>query len=126
MIRSVYIVHTGMQWRMLPSNLPSWHTVYQQTQRWLKAGVFEAIVHDLRSLLCELAERAPSPRAALLDGRTLPSTPESGARAGYDGHKRRKVHMAGDTLGHLLAVIGPATPMTAYRVPDDTGTMRCS
>jgi hypothetical protein len=33
--------------------------------------------------------------------------PESGARAGYDGAKRRKgskVHIAVDTLGHLLAL----------------------
>ena len=43
----------------------------------------------------------------ILDGRTLQSTCESGARAGYDGYKRKKgskVHMAVDTLGHLLAV----------------------
>jgi hypothetical protein len=35
------------------------------------------------------------------------STPESGARGGYDGAKRRKgskVHAAVDTLGHLLAL----------------------
>ena len=43
----------------------------------------------------------------ILDSRTLQSTPESGARAGYDGAKRRKgskVHAAVDTLGHLLAL----------------------
>jgi transposase len=37
----------------------------------------------------------------------LQSTPESGARAGYDGakrHKGSKVHLAVDTLGHLLAL----------------------
>jgi hypothetical protein len=42
-----------------------------------------------------------------MDGRTLQSSPESGGRAGYDGYKRRKgskVHIAVDTLGHLLAV----------------------
>ncbi len=42
-----------------------------------------------------------------MDGRTLQSSCESGPRAGYDGYKRRrgsKVHMAVDTLGHLLAV----------------------
>jgi transposase len=103
-----YIVHTGMQWRMMPNDLPPWHTVYQQTQRWTKAKVFEALVHDLRMLLREIAERNPQPTAAILDGRTLQSTPESGERAGYDGHKRRKgskVHRAVDTLGHLLAAI---------------------
>ncbi|ABC28193.1 Transposase and inactivated derivatives [Hahella chejuensis KCTC 2396] len=48
----------------------------------------------------------------ILDSRTLQSTPESGARAGYDGAKRRKgskVHLAVDTLGQLLALrIPPA------------------
>lgn len=103
-----YIVRTGVQWRMMPNDLPSWYTVYQQTQRWLNAGVFEDLVRDLRMLLRELAGRPPQPRAAILDGRTLQSSPESGARAGYDGHKRRKgskVHLAVDTLGQLLAVV---------------------
>ena len=103
-----YIVRTGVQWRMMPNDLPPWYTVYQQPQRWLNAGVFADLVRDLRMLLRELAGRPPQPRAAILDGRTLQSSPESGARAGYDGHKRRKgskVHLAVDTLGQLLAVV---------------------
>ena len=103
-----YIVRTGMQWRMIANDLPPWYTVYQQMQRWLKAGVFEDMVHDLRMLMREINDRMPQPRAAILDSRTLQSTPESGARAGYDGHKRRKgskVHIAVDTLGQLLAVL---------------------
>jgi len=103
-----YIVRTGIQWRMMPNDLPPWYTVYQQTQRWLHAGVFEDLVRDLRMMLREIAGRPPQPRAAILDGRTLQSSPESGARAGYDGYKRRqgvKVHMAVDTLGQLLAVV---------------------
>jgi transposase len=81
--------------------------VYQQSQRWLKAGVFEAMVHDLREVLRVAQGRNPQPSAAIFDSRTLQSTPESGTRAGYDGAKRRrgsKVHMAVDTLGHLLAL----------------------
>jgi transposase len=103
-----WLARTGAQWRMLPNDLPPWYTVYQQTQRWLRAGVFAAIVHDLRMLLREIAERAPQPRAAIFDSRTLQSSPESGDRAGYDGAKRRrgsKVHIAVDTLGQLLAVL---------------------
>ena len=103
-----YIVRTGMQWRFMPNDLPPWYTVYQQTRRWVKAGVFEALVHDLRSLLREIEGRQPQPRAAIFDGRTLQSSPESGARAGWDGYKRRKgskVHLAVDTLGQLLAAI---------------------
>jgi transposase len=103
-----WIARTGAQWRMMPNDLPPWSAVYQQTQRWLKAGVFEALVHDLRMLLREIAERAQQPSAAIFDARTLQSSPESGARAGFDGHKRRKgskVHIAVDTLGHLLALL---------------------
>lgn len=102
-----YFVRGGQAWRMLPNDLPPWHVVHQQTRRWIKAGVFEAIVHDLRRILRLLDDRRSRPTAAVLDSRTLQSTPESGARAGYDGAKRRKgskTHMAVDTLGHLLAL----------------------
>jgi transposase len=102
-----YIVGTGAQWRWMPHDLPPWHVVYQQSQRWIKAGVFESLVHDLRAVLRIADGRKESPTAAIIDSRTLQSTPESGARAGYDGAKRRKgskVHLAVDTLGHLLAL----------------------
>jgi transposase len=102
-----YIVKTGNQWRMMPHDLPPWPVVYQQTQRWIRAGCFEILVEDLRSLLREFAGRNGKPTAMILDSRTLQSTPESGGRAGYDGAKRRKgskVHAAVDTLGHLLAL----------------------
>jgi transposase len=92
---------------MLPHDFPPWEAVYQQTQRWLAAGCFEAMVHDLRALLRLTAGRASEPTAAILDSRTLQSTPESGHRTGYDGAKRKKgskVHAAVDTLGHLLAL----------------------
>jgi transposase len=98
-----WLVRAGAPWRLMPGDLPPWPAVYQQTQRWLRAGCFEAIVHDLRALLRVAQGRRGEPTAAVFDGRTLQSTPESGARAGYDGHKRRKgskVHMAVDTLGH--------------------------
>jgi len=36
------------------------------------------------------AGRPPDPTAAVIDSRTLQSTPESGARAGYDGAKRKR------------------------------------
>ena len=109
-----YVARTGGQWRYLPNDMPPWFVVYQQMQRWLKWGCFEILVEDVRSLLRVWAGREGQPTAAIIDSRTLQSTPESGARAGYDGAKRRKgskVHLAVDTLGHLLALT--VTPASA-------------
>jgi transposase len=119
-----WIIRTGSPWRYMPNDLPPWEMVYQQSQRWLKAGVFEALVQDLRELLRMCQGRAPDPSAAVIDSRTLQSTPESGHRAGYDGAKRKKgskVHMAVDTLGHLLTLhVAPADEQDRARVKQVT------
>jgi transposase len=119
-----WLVRSGATWRMMPHDLPPWPAIYQQTQRWLAAGVFEQVVHDLRMLLRLAQGRSADPSAVILDGRTLQSTPESGPRAGYDGHKRRKgskVHLAVDTLGHLLALhVTPANEQERAQVGELT------
>jgi transposase len=115
-----YLARAGAPWRMIPNDLPPWHVVYQQTQRWLAAGAFEAIVHDLREILRMAQGRNAEPTAVILDSRTLQSSPESGARAGYDGAKKRKgskVHVAVDTLGYLLALhVTPANEQDRAQV----------
>ena len=115
-----WIVRAGSPWRYIPHEFPPWHAVYEQAQRWIAAGVFEAMAHDLRELLRMFDGREPGPSATIWDSRTLQSTPESGHRAGYDGAKRRrgsKIHMAVDTLGHLLALhVTPADQQDRSRV----------
>jgi transposase len=69
-----WIVRAGAPWRMMPNDLPPWEAVYQQTLRWLKAGIFAAIVHDLRVIdlrvILRLAEgRTAHPSAAICDSR---------------------------------------------------------
>ena len=93
-----WMVRSGSPWRYLPNDFPRWEVVYQPTQRWLKAGCLEAMVHDLRLALRVLHERKPTSTAAIYASRTLSWTPESGQRAGYNGHKKRKgskVHVEG-------------------------------
>jgi len=115
-----WLVRSGASWRMMPHEFPPWPAVYQQMRRWLDAGCFQAMVDDLRALLRMHAGRSAQPSAMILDSRTLQSTPESGARAGYDGAKRRngsKVHAAVDTLGHLLALhVTPASEQDRAQV----------
>jgi transposase len=127
-----WIARAGAPWRMMPHDLPPWEAVSQQTQRWLKAGVFAAIVHDWRRLLRLADGRTAHPSASIIESRTLQSSPESGHRAGNDGAKRQRGsqgHMAVDTLGHLFA--WHVTPANAQdraqveqltaQVPEGTG-----
>ena len=117
-----WMVRTAAPWRMMPHDLPPWHTVYQQAQRWFKADVFEEMIHDLRALLRLAKGKHEQPTAAIFDGRTVQSTPESGERAGYDGYKRKKgskIHLAVDTLGYLLALkVTPANEQERQQVED--------
>lgn len=117
-----FIARTGLQWRFMPHDLPPWHSVYQQTRRWIEADVFTAIIADLRELIRLGDGRNAQPSAMILDSRTLQSTPESGHRAGWDGAKRRKgskVHAAVDTLGQLLALhVTPANDQDRAQVAE--------
>lgn len=117
-----FIARTGLQWRMMPHDLPPWPAVYQQTRRWIEAEVFETIIADLREVIRLGEGRASEPSAVIFDSRTLQSTPESGARAGWDGAKRKngtKVHLAVDTLGQLLAIhITPANAQDREQVAE--------
>ncbi len=126
-----YMVRSGIPWRYLPGDLPPWAAVYQQTQRWIQGGVFEAMVQDLRTVLRLAAVdakggagRGPHPSAVILDGTVLQSTPESGHRAGYSGAKRKKgskLHLAVDTLGHLLTV---SQPLQVVEADQGTGEVQ--
>ena len=116
------MVRTAAPWRMMPHDLPPWHVVYQQAQPWFKASVFADMVHDLRVLLRLAKGKQEQPTAAIFDGRTLQSTPESGERGGNDGYKRKKgskIHLAVATLGYLLALkVTPANEQERQQVQD--------
>ena len=107
-----YVVRTGIPWRFLPGDFPPWAAVYQQARRWLDAGAFEAMTHDLREIMRFGQARKKTPTGVVLDARVLKSSVESGHRAAWDGHKRMKgskIHIAVDSLGHLLAAVVTGT-----------------
>ena len=67
------------------------------------------------------------PTAAVLDSRTLRSTPESGHRGGYDGPSARRASRSTRrwTLGHLLALrITPATEQDCSQVAEVARSVR--
>lgn len=117
-----WIVRTSSPWRSLPNDLPPWHTVYQQTQRWFRAGCFAAIVADLRALIRLGEGKSVEPTPAIFESRTLAGSIENGKRGGYDGPKKRtgsKLHLAVDTLGEFLAlVVTPANEQDRAQVEE--------
>jgi transposase len=62
-----WIVRAGTPWRFMPTDLPPWYTVYRQSQRWIRAGVFEHMVNDMRALLRLAKGRKETPSAAIFD-----------------------------------------------------------
>ncbi|WP_309573451.1 IS5 family transposase [Deinococcus sp.] len=118
----LWVARTGAQWAYLPHDFPPAETVRQQAHRWFEAECFLNAAHDLRLLSRVEKSRNGEPTAIIIDSRTLQSTPESGHRAGFDGAKKRKgtkVHLAVDTLGHLLAVLTtPANEQDRAQVKD--------
>ena len=107
-----YLVRTGCQWRHLPPPpaFPPWPTVYGHMRAFLRDGVRESIRHHLVVMLREGMGREASPTAAVIDAQSVKTT-ESGGPRGWDAAKRlkgRKRHVAVDTDGLLLGILGHA------------------
>src|SRR5919202_2865808 len=85
-----WVVRTGSPWLYMPHDLPPWEAVYQQTRRWLKAGVFEAMVHDLRALLRLTEGRASEPTAAVLIAARCVRRPRAAPGAATTGPSARR------------------------------------
>jgi putative transposase len=103
----LYVARTGVQWRMLPHDLPHWKTVYDYFVIWHNAGVFELINDRLRKEIRITVGKEPEPTAGIIDSQSVKIGANIGY-AGFDGAKKvngRKRHMVVDTLGLLLEVV---------------------
>lgn len=117
----LYLVRTGCQWRLLPTNFPPWSTVHTWYRRWRRDGTWERLHEALRRRVRTQAGRDPSPRSSAIDSQSV-KTPAAGGESGFDAGKKvkgRKRHLWVDSLGLLLAVrVTPADVHDAHAAGD--------
>ncbi len=109
-----YLVRSGCQWRLLPSEYPPWQSVYYYFNSWCKSGVYEEIMADLNLRERRRSARKEEPTLGIIDSQSVKTSSKTALR-GYDGVKKltgRKRHLVVDTLGLILSVIVHAADIT--------------
>jgi putative transposase len=77
----LHVLRTGCQWRMLPETFPPWQTVYGFFRAWLRAGVLDTALRELRKEARRAAGRDEEPSAAIIDSQSVKTTEKGGRGA---------------------------------------------
>lgn len=76
-----YVDRTGCPWRYLPTQYPSWQTVYWYFTRWQDDGTWEAITDALRRQVRHTLGRNLEPSAGILDSQSVKTTQKGAVAA---------------------------------------------
>jgi transposase len=80
-----YVLRSGCPWRLIPSDLPPWSTLWRWFRLWRDEGLFAQISHGLVVADRELRGREACP--AVVDSQSGKTT-ESGGPRGFDAAKK--------------------------------------
>jgi len=104
----LYLVVSGIQWRMLPKDYPKWSSVYYYFKIWRDDGTWQRIHDTLRAEVRRKEGRHKHPTAGSLDSQSVKTGINPDGVRGFDGGKLitgRKRHILVDTCGWLLDVL---------------------
>ncbi len=102
-----YVIVGGIAWRMLPTDLPNWKSVYHYFWKWRKSGEWKRIYQALRQIERLRQGREKQASAGCLDSQSVKNVGGKQEARGYDAGKKitgRKRHLLVDTLGLPIAV----------------------
>ena len=102
----LYVTKGGIQWRLIPNDLPAWPLVYYYFKKWSADGTVETIHDKLRATVRLQAGRKESPSLGLIDYQSV-KTMSVTAVKGFDGNKKiagRKRFIITDVMGLLMGL----------------------
>jgi putative transposase len=104
----LYLLHGGIQWRLLPKDFPKWKTVHHYFTVWRKSGLWAIIYEVLRQAERERKGRKSQPSAGSLDSQSVKTGRYCQEERSYDAGKKvvgRKRHLLVDTEGLPVAIV---------------------
>ena len=66
-----YLLKTGCQWRMLPSDFPPYNTVYYYFSKWKYEGIFDELYLKMHVWLRTMFGHSGCPILGLIDSRSV-------------------------------------------------------
>ena len=67
----LYLIKTGIQWRMMPNDFPKWKTVHHYFTLWRENGLWKAIYEPLREAERSGKGRESQPTAGCLNSQNV-------------------------------------------------------
>lgn len=103
----LYLVKTGCQWRMLPSDFPKWHLVYYYYKKWVNTEQFDFLLQELRGKVRLKMGQKADPSLGIIDSQSV-RWGNNRSLSRFDGNKKVKGvkrHVVVDKNGFLIAVM---------------------